>query len=276
MTKMESEKYCKELVKKFVEDNCNGQIKNLLEFNMSKVGDNTQFGKPGDYAPGWVMDPDDCIIVRAVLFLLYSEDIEDLTFDMIGKDYRGDTIFTPGNIFGKEYKFLESQQIAKKDIYKEKAKKFLAEYHTIPNMMLLPNKGIIIKRPGEELVESLNRYRGLNDHDYVDLFVEKICAALEPDNKLWEGDENIVKLVRENSFYFGKYEGNSKEFLNSHFLDDLMCDGRIIDEYTFAHVYYWKKTDNYAGEIDKFIKAYERLWTYRKEKMLEKLQRRLA
>ncbi len=97
------------------------------------------------------MDPDDSIIARAVLFLLYYEEIADLLFSDIGTKYRGDTIFTPGNLIGKSESLLnkknnctfwDKQIIDPNSVcaLQKKISVFISKYHTFPNFFLLPNK----------------------------------------------------------------------------------------------------------------------------------------
>ena len=88
-------------------------------------------------------------------------------------------------------------------------------------------------------------------------------------------DACIAELIQKNDFYFNTFS-NGIQFLESHFLEDCVCKVgntyKMIDAYKFSHVVWWKKTKDYDDEIDKFLNAFERLWAYRKEKILIKLQ----
>lgn len=261
---------------------CNNKLEDLLTLDIGILEDDKDFGKPEEYGKSRTMDPDDSIIVRAVLYLLYNEEIQDLTYDKIGNDYRGDTIFTPGNIFGKSFDFLKKQYIEDEDLYIKKVKDFLKMYHTIPNMILLPNRKIEVIRRNWNVeyisYESLNQYRGMNNpglSDYIDLFIKEICSCIEDTNST-ERDIYIVQLFEKNFFYFNEFKKCS-QFLHSHLLDDIVYKVddtyKITDYYDFKHLVYWKKTEKYTDEINKFLNAFERLWTFRKEKILDKLKK---
>lgn len=285
MDKRESIENCQKIVREFLIKYCNNDLTRLLSFDIGAIEERGEFGKPKEYNENWSMDPDDSIVARAVLYLLYNDKIEDLTFDKIGTEYRGDTIFTPGNIFGKKMEFLEKQDIVDKCTYTNKVNMFLEKYHTIPNMMLLPNKKIEVvrkNRNGEYIsTESLNQYRGMNSpglSDYIDLFIQEIYNYIENINTA-ERDRYIAELFQTNAFYFNTFN-KGIQFLESHFLDDIVCKVEntyeIINDYKFEHVVWWKITKDYDVEIDKFLDAFERLWIYRKEKMLSKLQKCLV
>ena len=281
MNKNESIEFCKKKVNAFLEKYCDNQLEKLLTFDIERLKTDKEFGKPTEYKENWQMDPDDSIIAREVLFLLYNKKIKDLSYNMMGNNFRGDTIFTPGNIFGNEMEFLKHQDILNAKDSKRRASDFLKKYHTIPNMMLLPNEKIEVIRRNRNneyiSMESLNQYRGMNEpglSDYIDLFIQEIYNSIEK-NSTEEMDACIAELIQKNDFYFNTFS-NGIQFLESHFLEDCVCKVgntyKMIDAYKFSHVVWWKKTKDYDDEIDKFLNAFERLWAYRKEKILIKLQ----
>ncbi len=277
--------HCKKIVNDFLAQYCGNDLEKLLSFDIGEMDVDDMFGKPKEYPPNWLMDPDDSIIARAVLYLIYHDQIKNLTYDMIGNEYRGDTIFTPGNIFGRTRQFKDNQYIENLLDCMGKVHQFSHQYHTLPNMMLLPNKKIevIRKNRNQERIstESLNQYRGMNNpglSDYIDLFIQEIYNCIEninPDNNA----PYIAELVQENAFYFDEFK-EGIQFMESHYLDDMVCkvENRyeIIEDYQLKHVVWWNKTENYAFAIDQFLNAFARLWKYRKEKMLAKLQKCLA
>ncbi len=278
MDKNTSVEFCKKTVKSFIEKYCDSDIEKLLCFDIQEIEKDDNFGRPVEYREEWKFDPDDSIIVRSVLYLIYNDIIPDLSYDLIGNKYRGDTIFTQGNIFGRKREFLDKQNIADTSLYMKKAIEFVNKYHTIPNIMLLPNEKTELLRKNKISKETLNQYRGLNNpglRDYIDLFVLEVCNSIDKCN-IFERDSNIDLLVQENSFYFNNFQ-KGIEFLKNQFLDDLVCKSNdkyeLIDDYKLRHVVYWKKTSGYDKAIDKFLNAFDRLWAYRKEKMLNKLKK---
>lgn len=277
MEQNESIEYCKNIVRSFLFEYCDNNLDKLLDFDIDQLEHDIKFGKPPEYKETWVMDPDDSVVARSILYLLYFKKIDGLTYDMIGTRFRGDTLFTPGNIFGKQLQYLGKQDIDNKILSMENTNKFLKEYHTIPNMILLPNEKIEIIRDNNISYESLNQYRGMNRpgmSDYIDVFLIDICNCIEKKHPQ-QCDEYISLLFQKNAFYFNLFD-KGIDFLRSHFLEDVICENdnsyNIIEQYQFKHLVWWRKHADFKNEAEKFLKAFYRLRTYRKKKMMCELE----
>lgn len=294
MNREESKKYCTNLVIKFVKEFCDGDINHLCSFDLNKIDKNSQYGKPKDYGDNWCMDPDDSVITRAVLFLLYYdyEELNDLQFSDIGNKYRGDTMFSLGNLIGRpidlcfknDYTFWGKQKIAQKNIEKleKKIKDLIAKYHTLPNFWLLPNKKIFNERIKNnkkvKTFESLNQYRGMNEpglSDYIDLFLIELQKYINNDIVT---DDFLKKLFCTNDFYFGKYKNNFKKFCERHFIQ-IFFEGteknyHLKEMYQLRHYVRWgdpKKQEDYDLEIFNFISSFENMWEFREKEITKKL-----
>jgi hypothetical protein len=294
MNREESKKYCVKLLKSFIEEKLNGDINNICKFDLAKLDKDDKFGKPKDYPNNWVMDPDDSIISRAVLYLLFYDEIEEFTFDKIGDTYRGDTLFTPGNLLGKAedlekqnqytfWKHINNMSKDEKAQLQNKIVMFLDNYHTFSNMTLFPNCKIIVERmlygKTTEKLESINNYRGMNDpgfSDYVDIFLNELEKCI-----IHKGtDEYLKELFTKNSFYFDRYEKDFQKFCNSHFLQVFYVDGNVNnglkDEYKYQHYVRWMKLNNppisYSDEIDKYISGFDEMRKFREDKIIKKLE----
>lgn len=289
MNMIESKSYCIELVMDFIKEYCDEDIEQLCSVDIEKIEENSKYGKPNDYKSDKQMDPDDSMIARAVLYLLYSDEIADLSYDDMGSKYRGDTIFTPGNLMGKSkdllmkndftfWKNLKNEVTPKEEFTLDvKIREFLSKYHTFPNMILLPNYKVEVRRKGQNgcddcRLESLNNYRGMNNpgfSDYIDLFLLEIKEFIENGTT---SDPDFMKLCEKNSFYLDEYRGKFNRFIHSHFLEIIFNNNEMREEFKFKHYVRWKKSDHYADEITKFIDAFDELWNFRKEKILERIK----
>lgn len=294
MNREESKEYCIELLKRFIKEKLNGDINQICMFDLTKLEEDSTFGKPSDYPSDRVMDSDDSLIARAVLYLLFYEEIEELTINGIGysKDYRGDTLFTPGNLLGKPIDILERNEktcwkhindLGENEKIQHRIDKFLDDYHTLSNITLLPNKRIKVVRKSygniNESSESINNYRGMNHpgfSDYVDMFLFELEKCITRKGT----DEYLKKLIMENEFYFKRYDNNFQGFCNSHFFQVFYVDENVSsglkEEYKFQHYVRWIKPNNaqvsYSDEIENYINGFEEMRKFRNKKMVEKLE----
>lgn len=296
MNREESKRYCVELLKNFVEDKLNGNIDIICKFDLAKLEKDEKYGKPKDYRENWVMDPDDSIISRAVFYLLFYDDIEEstFTFDKIGDTYRGDTLFTPGNFLGKPenikkqnertfWKQIGPMSIDEKAKLQKRVTEFLDNYHTFPNMTLLPNCKIEIERKSNSKIikklESINNFRGMNNpgfSDYVDIFLNELVKCIVETG----ANEYFYELIEKNSYYFDRYEKDIQKFCNNHFFQVFYIDGivsnGIKNDYNFQHYIRWKipkdTSISYSDEIYKFLRGFDEMRKFREEKIIKKLK----
>ncbi len=297
MNREESKLYCIGLLNSFITEELNGDINQICMFDLTKLDENGKFGKPEDYPNDWKMDPDDCLITRAVLYLLFHEEIEELTIDDIGfsKNYRGDTLFTSGNLLGKPldvinrngntfWKQIKNLDENVKEELQDIVVKFLCDYHTFSNMTLFPNKRIMIARESNgkitDKLESINNYRGMNQpgfSDYVDIFLNELEKCI-----VQKGDDRYLKeLFEKNAFYFCRYVNDFQKLCNSHFFQVFYSDEDVTkglrQEYMYQHYVRWMKLNNpqtsYSDEIQKYISGFNNMRKFRNGKIIERLKK---
>lgn len=294
MNREEDKKYCIDLICDFVKEYCDENIDRFCSIDISKIEEDGKYGKPKEYLNHWSMDPDDSIITRAVLFLLYYDEINDLQFSDIGVNYRGDTIFTPGNLMGKakdlsvrnNYTFWGKQNIrAQNDNeLRKKVLHFISKYHTFSNFLLLPNKKVNVERinyRNNEIItssESLNQYKGMNNpglSDYIDIFLVELQRYI---NCGTVSDSYLSQLFRENDFYFDAYKNNFRKFCESHFIQILFEETenyQLKEAYMFKHYVRWgnpNKQMDYDVEVLKYITAFENMCEFRGKAIINKLK----
>lgn len=259
------------LIKDFVDEHLKNNIENLKTFNFEnlKNKNDTKFGKmtkEGEF------DADDTAIVRAICFIVWKDDLPDLkNFEDIGtgKKYRGDTLNTYNTLFGKENAGIKKYFSDKNQMEEllEKAKKFRADFQTIGNFMLMPNKSVSSK--------TINTYRGFCSwHDYFDRFLSELDNCLT--NSV-ENDEVLTKLIEENDFYFSNIK-DIREFSEKNFLE-LYLDSNGVQSFFDPCKYHWqikKPTKIQKEEYIEFAKNYisksTEIIEYRAEKIVEKLK----
>lgn len=291
MNREESLQYCKGILHDFIDEMLGGDIKGLCRFDIGTLSDSDKYGRPPEYHSTWSFDPDDSVLARCALYLVYCDEIGGLTFDDIGKGYRGDTLFTPGNLMGRsdslilrnDKTFWSRQEISPSENGElcRKIDGFLKDYHTLSNMALFPNAAVCIMRRNmysrryEPHAETLNQYRGMNSpgfSDYMDVFLENIRENL---CHMPTEDRDFQKLFSENGFYFDKYDNDFQRFIDSHFFgvfyenEDVFAG--LSEQFCFRHLVRWRKAPDYAAEIEKFLTAFYKMSEYRAGKITNKL-----
>lgn len=260
-----------DLIRNFIEDKryLNGDIENLKTFNFEKIKNEDQYGKMSKEGE---FDADDTAIIRAICFIVWKDDLPDLkNFEDIGtgKKYRGDTLNTYNTLFGKENAGIKKYFSDKNQMEEllEKAKKFRADFQTIGNFMLMPNKSVSSK--------TINTYRGFCSwRDYFDRFLSELNNCLT--NSV-ENDEVLTKLIEENDFYFNNIKG-IREFSEKNFLE-LYLDSNGVKRFFNPCKYHWqikKPTKIQKEEYIEFAKNYisksTEIIEYRAKKIVEKLK----
>ena len=184
-----------DFIQLFVSERLDGDIENLANYDLKQLENDVKFG-----CDNRAFDCDDTNIVRAIFALVYEDVWPELSYQsFITQRYRCDTINTFATLFGKfdGFEIKGFDRIARDSEIRPKVIQFYSKYHTIGNMMVLPN--IYVGR------SSLNLYRGCHPiwHDYMDRFLVELRNNLigEPT------DEKLSTIIRANEFAFSKYHG---------------------------------------------------------------------
>ena len=135
MTKEES----LQLIREFIDEKLDGDIQKFHEYDLSWLENDEKYGG---------RDPDDTIIANAIYKVLWEEKIDEYE-NLADIVYRGDTINSfrtlMGDLTPDQQNFTGIAKHTNNPEIIDMAKKFYHKYHTIGNMIILPNKPIEIE-----------------------------------------------------------------------------------------------------------------------------------
>jgi hypothetical protein len=252
-----------ELILKFVNSKLNGDINELRFFSFTELENDPQFGR----VTGGEFDEDDTELARALMFLIWSVKLPDISYEEIGfgRKYRGDTINTYNTLFGKDDKFKDyiddKELIAKILAFKEK-------YVTIGNFMLMPN------RSGGNQISTINCYRGSSSgwRDYFDKFLIELDKCLTENTR--DSDNKLFILKEKNGFYFQEINTIQK-FCEINYLDPYLLNNKVLSLFS-PYLYHWKYPEinnevknTYSNFAISYIKQVEEIIDQRSHKMLQ-------
>lgn len=197
-----------ELIQQFVTKRLDGDINNFVTYDLAQLEGDKTFG-----CPGRSFDCDDTNVARAVYCLVFGDVFPNLTMETLqDRTYRGDTMNSFRTLFGK---YTEGYATCE-DVYNipqelaDKIHRFSHTYHTIGNMLPLPNK---------KTTQNLNLMRSNLWGDYFDRFL------MEVRDYLWEDSyhEKFTPLMEANDFAFEQYKGT--EYGIGELMEGLMLHG---------------------------------------------------
>lgn len=266
---------CIELVKSFIAEKLNGNIWNFLNYDLDLLENDEKYG-------GY--DPDNSKIANAIYFLLWGDEVPNLTFDELGKSYRGDTLNSFHTLMGHPTEdftnFLGIQKYTDNEKIIAMAKEFHKKYHTIGNMMVLPNNSLEVN--GKNY--TLNTARSLSPwYDYFDKFLLEIKQALTNPNLIFDEKSTkflIERLVGENSDFFEKYfqlgtMEKFEDFIRTFYLEKYADTTTLeIPQIFSPHAYHWNNTyskEEYEQYVISYIRKATEIIEYRCSRMIEDL-----
>lgn len=266
---------CIELVKSFIAEKLNGNIWNFLNYDLALLENDEKYG-------GY--DPDNSKIANAIYVLLWGDEVPNLTFDELGKSYRGDTLNSFHTLMGhpKEdfINFLGIQKYTDNEKIIAMAKEFHKKYHTIGNMMVLPNNSLEVN--GKNY--TLNTARSLSPwYDYFDKFLLEVKQALTNPNLIFDEKSTkflIERLVGENSDFFEKYfqlgtMEKFEDFIRTFYLEKYADTTTLeIPQIFSPHAYHWNNTyskEEYEQYVISYIRKATEIIEYRCSRMIEDL-----
>lgn len=235
-----------DIILSFIDSHLDGYIDRLLDFDLAQLqGD--RFGA----AKGSSFDCDDTILTRSILALVFEDAWPGLSLKSIeNRTYRGDTMNSFNTLFGApegdSFKGLLKFD-APEDIV-IRVRRFYAQYHTIGNMVVLPNRFV-----GRQ---TFNLYRGTHGiwHDYFDYFLSALQTYFaKPD----DADAGLIALMEENQDSFANYQGKQgfQNMTRALMLEDYIDADGYPKQYSDG-IYYWKRSlsrDDYFLAIDKYL-----------------------
>lgn len=266
---------CIELVKSFIAEKLNGNIWNFLNYDLALLENDEKYG-------GY--DPDNSKIANAIYVLLWGDEVPNLTFDELGKSYRGDTLNSFHTLMGHPKEdftnFLGIQKYTDNEKIIAMAKEFHKKYHTIGNMMVLPNNSLEVN--GKNY--TLNTARSLSPwYDYFDKFLLEVKQALTNPNLIFDEKSTkflIERLVGENSDFFEKYfqlgtMEKFEDFIRTFYLEKYADTTTLeIPQIFSPHAYHWNNTyskEEYEHYVISYIRKATEIIEYRCSRMIEDL-----
>ena len=271
MTKEE----CIKFVKSFIDEKLNGNIWNFLNYDLDLLEHDEKYG-------GY--DPDNSKIANAIYVILWGDKIPNLTFDELGKSYRGDTLNSFHTLMGHPTddlaNFLGIQKYTDNKEIIAMAKNFHKKYHTIENMIILPNNSLEVN--GKKY--TLNTARSLSPwYDYFDKFLLEVKQALTNPHLVFDEQSTkflIERLVGENRDFCEKYfqlgtMEKFKDFIHTFYLEKYVDTTTLEILQIFSpHAYHWHNTyskEEYEQYVISYIRKATEIIEYRCSRMIEDL-----
>lgn len=256
-----------EIFSEFISKELDGDILKLLDYDLKQLKNNVVFG-----CPNRRFDPDDTNIMRAIYCLTFSDVWRNLSLENSGEGkLRGDTINSSATFFSYPWADKFTPKWNPPTDLTDKIKTFQHTFHTIGNMMVLPDRRI------NEW--SINKHRGCHDewHDYEDRFLAALHKVLTGKPDL---DEDLQELVQLNNEDFAPSYGEEgwRNFINGNMLNDYVNSDYLpiikSKGYTWWRGGYVNK-QRYFAEAYRYIDESTRIIHNRGKRMLETLKEKL-
>lgn len=256
------------IIDTFVQEKLSGNIDNIIDYDLGRLRSDKQYG-----CPGRNFDPDDTNLMRAIYCIVFGDVWTNLSWENSGEGkLRGDTINSSATFFSYPWKDQFTPKWNPPVELTEKIKTFQHTFHTIGNMMVLPDKRI-----GEW---SINKHRGCHDewHDYEDRFLAALYKVLTRKSDL---DEDLQELVQLNEEDFAPFYGEKgwRRFIDGNLLHDYVnADYLPIIKsrgYTWWRGGYVNKL-RYFAEANRYIDESTRIIHNRGKRMLDILKERIG
>ena len=260
----------KQLLADFIAERLDGDIYRLRDFHLADLKGDKKYG-----CPSRSFDCDDTNLSRAIYCLAFGEVFPALNWETLADwTFRGDTVNTYNTLLGAPDenslhpgldRYAPSPELA------AKADAFYRTYHTIGNLMPLPN--IFVGR------RTFNLFRGTHPQwrDFVDRFI----AALHPilTGNRAGADENLCALVDANMEPLAPYctTDGFKQLMHGLMLEDYLdYEGKPIVQ--SKGLYFWRKAntrEEYLAEVERFIDFSNTIISRRANRIIEKLKTQL-
>lgn len=259
---------CIELIKSFINERLDGDIQKLHDYDLDQLEKDEKYG---------AYDPDNSKIANAIYVVLWGDILPNLTMDNLGdKMYRGDTMNSFNTLMGRPNEngtnFLGIQKYTHDSNIINMARKYHEKYHTIGNLMILPNKTPELERT------TLNQLRGGGAwYDYFDLFLSDIRNLMIGTNTS-RIDNRLKRLVDINSHYFDCFRGQDgfTRFCKNFYLDNYV-DSQYLKVYSIFAPYarHWPtkySEEEYKRYVTAYITKATEIIDYRCSRMIEDLE----
>ena len=257
-----------ELITEYVQNKLKGNKDLLATFPLASLQYDKTFG-----CPNRRFDCDDTELMRAIYCIVFKDVWMNLSLENSGDGkLRGDTINSSATFFSYPWdnKFIPKWNPPAELI--EKIDGFQKTFHTIGNMVVLPDRRI-----GEW---SINKHRGCHDewHDYEDRFLSALYKILTDKA---DKDEDLLELVTLNNEDFAPFYGEEgwKRFIDGNMLNNYVDKNYLplvkSKGYTWWRGGYVNK-DRYFAEAVRYIDDSTMIIEKRGQRMIEVLRQILS
>lgn len=250
--------------KTFVMERLGGNLDSIIDYDLGQLRSDKQYG-----CPGRKFDPDDTSLMRAIYCIVFGDVWANLSWENSGDGkLRGDTINSSATFFSYPWQDKFTPKWNPPVELTSKIKTFQHTFHTIGNMMVLPDKRIN--------GWSINKHRGCHDdwHDYEDRFLAALYKVLTGKSDL---DEDLQELVQLNGEDFAPFYGEEgwRSFVDGNLLNDYVDSNYLpiikSKGYTWWRSGYVNK-QRYFAEADRYIDDSTRIIQNRGMRMLDILK----
>lgn len=261
-------KECIELIKSFIAERLDGNIQKFYDYDLDQLEKDEKYG---------AYDPDNSRIANAIYIVLWGNKVPNLTMNNLGGEmYRGDTMNSFNTLMGRPNEdgtsFLGVQKYTHDSEIINIAKKYYEKYHTLGNMMILPNKKL------ESARTTLNLLRGGGPwYDYFDLFLSDIKNLMVGTN-IDNVDDRLKELVKINKDFFDCFRGidGFKHFCKTFYLDKYvnLKSLKVCDIFS-PHARHWPtkySEEEYKKYVVTYITNATEIIDYRCGRMIEALE----
>ena len=259
-----------QLVSDFINERLGGDIEKLATFPLASLKGDKKYG-----CPGRSFDCDDTNLSRAIYCLAFSDVFPAMNLDRLSDwTFRGDTLNTYNTMFGRPD---ETSMHPGLDRYNpstelsEKVKAFHDAYHTIGNLMPLPNTFV-----GRQ---SINLYRGThpNWRDFLDRFLSALRPILLGVRE--DVDAGLCTLVEANMDRLSPYcsEDGFAKFMKGLMLEDYL-DSDGVPMIKSKGFYFWRKNNNreeYLAEAERYIDFATGVIAHRAQRIINIIRRKI-
>lgn len=255
------DKFALDMLKAFVQERLDGDIKKLKFFDFNELKNDDKFGDDR----GLTTLPNDSMLMKSVLTLAFADSWPDFTYESMDKHkYKADTINIVNTIFGIHfedyYKALETYDAPEE--LRQRVIRFGKTVDTIGNKMVFPS-GLVMMRDTKPMG------RGYLDV-FLDAFYRMMCGIGKPNWKLVDA----LNLKKKEIATF-KTEENYKKVIKGLMLEDFV-DESFVPKKVFQGLFSWEPgidKETYYKAATEFLDFCEPFIDKRADRIIEKLER---
>lgn len=253
------DKYAVDLLRKFVNQRLDDDIRKLKDFDFDSLRDDREFGDERDITV-WGLES---MLIKAVVTLAFADTWSGFTYESMDKHkYKADPINITNTIFGIHfedyYKALETYHVP--DELKERVIRFGKKIHTVGNIMVLPF-GL------RQMRDTKPMGRG-----YMDVFLREFHKMMSGEKKCNMKMLDAVGLKKKEIVGF-RTEQNFKNIVYGLMLDDFL-DGSGKPKQVFQGLFSWEPgitRETYLKAATEFLDFCEPFVDKRADRIIEKL-----